>query len=307
MRPYTLLLIIIAALYWYISPHISHAATYSINSDVVGEIKYYEVNKNDNLYAIARKFDVGIVELLAANPKTNIWKPKIGTKLTIPTLHILPTEPREGIIINLSELRLFYFPDSSNVMTFPISIGKKDWETRKGTTTIIYKRANPTWTPPESIRAENPELPDIIPSGADNPLGYYAMNLGWENFVIHGTNKPYSVGKRASHGCIRLYPEDIETLFKSVSAGTKVTVVDNHYKLGWHDNKLFLEVLPTQEQADTIAKAKTPKPLAVPELRDAIKQITNNNSEINWNVVDEEESKRSSVPVEITASRQSSN
>lgn len=276
------------------------ATTYEINGDVVGEIEHYNVKAKEDLYVIARRFDVGIVELLSANPKVDVWRPKEGTKLTIPTSHVLPEEPREGIVINLSELRLFYFPDAQHVMTFPIAIGRKDWETQQGTTKIVMKRKHPTWTPPESIREENPELPDVIPAGIDNPLGEYAMSLGWPNYVIHGTNKPYSVGKRASHGCIRLYPEDIKKLFESVKLGTKVNVIDTSYKLGWHDDNLFLEVLPTQEQADVVAKSKIPKPLEIPEIHDTIRTKAGENTEINWQLVDELTKLRSGIPTIIT-------
>lgn len=276
------------------------ATTYEINSDMVGEITHYNVKAKEDLYLIARRFDVGIVELLSANPRVNIWKPKEGTRLTIPTSHILPSEPRDGIVINLSELRLFYFPDTQHVITFPIAIGRKDWETQQGTTKIVMKREHPTWTPPESIREENPELPDVIPAGIDNPLGEYAMSLGWPNYVIHGTNKPYSVGKRASHGCIRLYPEDIKKLFKSIKLGTKVNVIDTSYKLGWHDNDLFLEVLPTQEQTDVVAKSKIPKPLEIPELHDIISKKAGDKVKINWSLVDELVKSRSGIPTAIS-------
>lgn len=279
------------------------ATTYEINDDVVGEIQHYNVKAKEDLYVIAQRFDIGIVELLSANPGVNIWKPKEGTTLTIPTSHILPDELREGIVVNLSELRLFYFPDEQHVMTFPIAIGRKDWETQQGITKIVMKRAHPTWTPPESIREENPDLPDVIPAGIDNPLGEYAMTLGWTNYIIHGTNKPFSVGKRASHGCLRLYPEDIKKLFEAAKLGTKVNVIDTSYKLGWHDDNLLLEVLPTQEQADIIVKSKIPEKLEIPDIHDAIRAKAGENTEINWELVDELVKSRSGVPTIIAKKR----
>ncbi len=277
------------------------AETYEINGDVTGKIQHYVVKKKDNLYWIARHFDIGIVELLSANPKVNVWKPKEGTKLIIPTMYVLPETTHENIVVNLSELRLFYFTDDGKVMTFPIAIGREDWETQQGTTIITSKREHPTWTPPDSIREENPELPDIVPAGKDNPLGDYAMHLGWPNYVIHGTNKPYSVGKRSSHGCIRLYPEDIEKLFAAVKTGTKVTVIDTPYKLGWQGDNLFLEVMPNQRQSDIVARSQIPPPLAIPEIHAAVIKQSAENVIIDWHAVDELIQKRSGVPAVIAS------
>lgn len=299
MRIQTISMIFCFSICWAAFISQAQSATYAINGDVVGEVQHYSVKPKEDLYVIARRFDIGIVELLSANPDVNVWKPKAGTNLTIPTSYILPSEQREGIIINLSELRLFYFPDEAHVMTFPIAIGRKDWETQQGTTKIIRKREHPTWTPPDSIREENPDLPDVIPAGIDNPLGNYAMSLGWPNYVIHGTNKPYSVGKRASHGCIRLYPEDIEKLFAAVKLGAKVMVIDKAYKLGWQGNKLFLELLPTQEQTDIIARSKIPTYLDIPEIHGIIREYSEENTGIDWQAVDDEIKKRSGIPIII--------
>jgi L,D-transpeptidase ErfK/SrfK len=290
---------IIVAVYLAMLVCSAQAATYKIDGDIVGEIKHHNIKPKEDLYVIARRFDIGIVELLSANHGVDPWRPKKGIDLTITTSHILPDEPREGIIINLSELRLFYFPDEQHVMTFPIAIGRKDWETQQGTTKIISKREHPTWTPPESIREENPDLPDVVPAGIDNPLGAYAMGLGWPNYVIHGTNRPYSVGKRSSHGCIRLYPEDIEKLFAAVKLGTKVTVIDEAYKLGWQGDNLFLEVMPTQEQTDIIARSKIPKPLDIPEINDVVRKKSGENSEINWQAVKDAVHARNGIPTII--------
>lgn len=300
MRIHNILSVFFSCICWATLTYPAQATTYKINGDVVGEIKYYNVKPGDNLYAIARRFDIGIVELLATNPGIDAWKPEKGTELAIPTSHILPGEAREGIIINLSELRLFYFPDAHHVVTFPIGIGRDGWETQQGITKIVRKREHPTWTPPDSIREVNPDLPDIVPAGPDNPLGDYALSLGWTNYVIHGTNRPYSVGKRSSHGCIRLYPEDIARLFKAVKEGTRVTVIDVPYKLGWQGDKLFIEVTPTQEQTDIIAKYKIPEPLAIPELYSAINEKAGTNLEIDWSVVDKAVEARSGVPTVIS-------
>jgi L,D-transpeptidase ErfK/SrfK len=271
------------------------AATYTANDDVIGTIGHYTVRKKDNLFAIARHFDIGIVELLAANPGISQTSLKSGKELKITTMHVLP-ETREGIVLNLSELRLFYFVDNT-VMTFPVTIGREGWETPVGTTTLVKKRKDPVWIPPELIREEDPNLPEIIPAGPNNPLGAYALNLGWPSYAIHGTNRPYGLGKRASHGCIRLYPEDIEVLFNAVDVGTPVTVIDMPYKLGWQGNKLFLEVTPTQLQSDAIAQYRQPAPVSIADIYDAIRQI--GGVEINWQAVDETAAERSGLPVMI--------
>lgn len=282
------------------SCYTSKAATYDIDGDVVGKIQYYTVKKSDNLYEIARRFNIGIVELLAANQGVNIWKPKQGVKLIIPSMYVLPDEERKGIVINLSELRLFYFISDKQVMTFPIAIGKDGWETPTGSTKIVRKRKNPVWIPPQSIREENPNLPDIIPAGPDNPLGEYALNLGFPAYVIHGTNRPYSVGKRSSHGCIRLYPEDISKLFKAVDEGVEVNIIDEQYKIGWQSGKLFVEVMPTQKQTDFIVRNKAVKPVAIPELHEVINnRLSNGYRKIEKNFVEEMVRKRNGIPTEI--------
>lgn len=274
------------------------AATYRPNGDIVGEVSYYTVHQEDNLYEIARRHDIGIVELLAANPGVDPWTPPEGTKLTLTTVHLLPPV-REGIVLNLSELRLFYFTKNGDVMTFPIGIGREGWQTPLGVTTVVRKRQNPSWVPPASIREENPDLPDMIPPGPDNPLGSYALYLGWERLLIHGTNRPYGIGKRSSHGCVRLYPEDIERLFDAVAVDTKVTVIDTPYKLGWHHDRLFLEVTPTQQQTDVIANYRRPFPLSIPELYDAIHRDVGDSAYIDWYAVDEAVSAHNGIPVAI--------
>jgi L,D-transpeptidase ErfK/SrfK len=276
----------------------SDAATYTPSGGVVGEVSYYTVRQEDNLYEIARKNDIGIVELLAANPGIDPWTPPKGTKITLTTAHLLPPV-REGIVLNLSELRLFYFMKKGNVMTFPIGIGQEGWQTPLGTTLVASKRRNPPWIPPSSIREENPDLPDIVSPGPDNPLGAYALYLGWKKFLIHGTNRPYGIGKRSSHGCVRLYPEDIEILFNAVSVGTKVTIIDTPYKLGWRANKLYLEVTPTQQQSDAIAQYRRPLPISIPEIYKAIQKIAGEKS-IDWYRVEEAISTKSGVPAIIS-------
>jgi len=188
-------------------------------------------------------------------------------------------------------------------MTFPIGIGRQGWETPTGTTRIIAKRRHPIWTPPPSIRKENPELPPYIAAGPDNPLGDYALNLGWSGYLIHGTNRPFGVGKRSSHGCMRLYPEDIQILFNAVTVGTPVTIVNDAYTLGWLDNDLYLAVTPSPSQMDDIADYKSPEAVDVEGLYDAIGKAAGHNADIDWYAAESTVLDRNGIPVFIAQTR----
>lgn len=225
-----------------------YALSYKIQSgsDIVGAVQSYTVQKKDKFTDIARKFDLGILELQEANPKVNPNKLVVGSTMVIPTEFVLPSAPREGIVLNVAELRVYYYPqDGNTVYTFPVGIGQMGWKTPTGQTTIVQKRENPVWIPPDSIRAEaeakGRTLPYAYPAGPNNPLGKYALNLGWTNYRMHGTNAPSSVGLRSSHGCIRMLPEDIESLFNMVEVGTKVTIMHEPFKIGVKDGQLYLE------------------------------------------------------------------
>ncbi len=221
---------------------------------VIGEPQYVRALHEDTLVDLARLYDVGLNELRAANPEVDTWLPGEGTVVVIPTRYILPDTPRQGIVINVPEMRLYYYPEEESgpgpkaVITYPISVGRQDWETPKGVTRIVRKVRDPAWYPPASIRREHAAdgrpLGKMVPPGPDNPLGGYALRLGIPGYLIHGTNRPNGVGMQVTHGCVRLYPEDIEHLFDSVSAGTPVRIVNQPYKLGWRDDVLYLEVHP---------------------------------------------------------------
>lgn len=224
--------------------------------DEIREPHFTLAKQEDTLLDIAREFDLGQNEILLANPMVDRWMPGKDTKVRIPNSRLLPDTPHEGIVLNLPEYRLYYYPKQNNdeprvVITHPISIGRVDWDTPLGKTRIIEKKENPTWTPPKSIRKEHEEqgeiLPDVFPAGPDNPLGLFALRLGVPGYLIHSTNKPFGVGMRVSHGCIRMYPEDIEKLFPQVKKGTPVHIVNQSIKVGWSENKLFIEVYPELE------------------------------------------------------------
>lgn len=223
--------------------------------DALGRLDQYGARYEDTLHEIARQFDFGYVELRAANPTVDPYVPGEGTAIVLPGLHVYPDAPRSGVVINLAELRLYWFPPDAPPETHPIGIGREGFSTPIGSTSIVNKRENPTWTPTASMRERDPSLPVQVPPGPENPLGTRALYLGWPAYLIHGTNRPLGVGRRVSSGCIRLYPEDIEALYPKVPVGAPVTVVDQPVKFGWIAGQLYAEVSPGQEFADEMAAA----------------------------------------------------
>jgi L,D-transpeptidase ErfK/SrfK len=216
-----------------------------------GTTRIYVTEQADTLVDIAVAAGVGFLELKAANPGVDVWAPGEGTRVFLPGWHLLPDAPEKGIVINLADMRLYLFR-AGGVMSWPIGIGREGWDTPVGTTRAARKTRNPTWFPPESIRREKPWLPARVAPGPDNPLGNRAIYLGWPRYLIHGTNKPYGVGRRVSSGCIRMYPQDVEALFDLVEPGLPVRVVDQPVKTGWIDGILFVEVHPTQAQQEQL-------------------------------------------------------
>ena len=218
--------------------------------ELIGAATVIAARYEDTFVSLARSHNVGFEALRRANPEVDAWLPGEGTQIVIPTQFVLPRAPHRGIVVNVAELRLYYFPDADGrrVITHPISIGRMDWSTPLGTTSVVSKVVNPSWYPPQSIRdehaARNDPLPRIVPPGPDNPLGTHAFRLGLPGYLIHGTNKPSGVGMRVTHGCIRMFPEDIEALFKMVPPGTAVHIVNQPYKLGWGEAGLYLEAHP---------------------------------------------------------------
>jgi L,D-transpeptidase ErfK/SrfK len=219
------------------------------DKDYIGETESYRSAYEDTLVHLAREHNLGFVEIRAANPSIDPWMPGAGTRVVLPKKHLLPDAPRQGIVINLPEMRLYYYASPGAApLSYPLGVGREGLNTPTGTTTVTWKRENPTWTPTERMRKEDPTLKVTYPPGPDNPMGTHAMYLGWPTYAIHGTDKPYSVGRRASSGCIRMYPEGIKDLFPRIKAGTQVTVVDQPIKVGWVGDEMYVEVHPTQEQ-----------------------------------------------------------
>jgi L,D-transpeptidase ErfK/SrfK len=235
---------------------LTQGATYELPPEpdsVIGELRTVYAQHQDTLLDIGRREGVGYEEIVAANPGVDPWLPGEGTQVLIPSQFILPNAPRKGIVVSLAEHRLYYFPapkpgEKPVVLTYPISVGRMDWKTPLGLTYIQDKRVRPTWYPPESVRREHAlegrPLPKAVPPGPDNPLGEYAMRLGIPGgaYLIHGTNRPAGVGMQVTHGCIRMFPEDIEQLFKMVPIGTPVLIIHQPNKMGWKNGELYIEV-----------------------------------------------------------------
>jgi len=210
-----------------------------------GSVSQVAVGTGDSLIELARTYDVGFNEIVAANPEVDPFIPTEGTQVTIPGAWLLPDVPRrEGIVINLAEMRLYFFRsrNSNLVETFPIGIGDEGWDTPTGTYSIIEKTEHPAWYVPPSIRALDQELPKIVPAGPENPLGTHALRLSIRTVLIHGTNRPFGIGRRVSHGCIHLYPEDIKVLFRRVKLGTMVTIIRQQVKATQVDGRVLVEV-----------------------------------------------------------------
>ena len=234
----------------------THRFMVAPDQDVVGHLQVTIARHEDTLTDIARRFNIGYEEIIRANPGVDPWLPGEGTEVVLPTEFILPDAPREGLVLNLAAMRLYYYPKREKnapieVITHPIGIGRVGWVTPEGSTKVVARVKDPVWIPPVSVRREHAEdgdiLPEKVPAGPDNPLGRYMFRLEWPSYLIHGTNLPPGVGMRSSHGCIRLYPEDIEALYDSMPIGTRVTVVNQPYLLGWRGEQLLTQAYQPHE------------------------------------------------------------
>jgi len=231
--------------------------------DVIGAVSTMSARYEDTLVDIARRHGLGYQDIVRANPNVNTWVPGEGTEVILPTRFVLPPGPREGLVLNLAEYRMYYYPkpkrgEPAYVYVYPMSIGRMDWETPLGRTKIVAMAKNPAWYPPQSVRDEhaadgNP-LPRIVPPGPANPLGSRAMRLEIPGYLIHGTNRPAGVGMRVSHGCIRMFPEDIEFLFQHIRVNTVVRIINAPVKLGWDGEALVAEVHPLLESPQNLVE-----------------------------------------------------
>ncbi len=225
----------------------THEFELTDGDNMVGTIAAIDTRENDALPDIARHFGLGYNDISIANAAVSPWTPKPGSRVLLPVQFILPDSPHQGIALNLANMRLFYYPkkQSNKVYTYPVGIGRQGWSTPMGLTRIVAKNANPSWTVPESIHREHAKkgdaLPKVVGAGPDNPLGLYAMRLAIPGYLIHGTNKPYGIGMQISHGCVQMYPEDIEMLFKKAAVGMPVRILHQPYLTAWHQGMLYLE------------------------------------------------------------------
>jgi L,D-transpeptidase ErfK/SrfK len=236
----------------------AQATQYPLTGDdaqMFGEMETITTFAEDTLPDLARRYSLGYEEIQRANPGVDVWLPGEGTPVLLPNQRLLPPGPHEGIVVNLPEHRLYYYPkvkkgETPYVVTYPVSIGKMDWNTPLGKTRIVEKRKNPPWYPPESVRKEHAErgdpLPTVVKAGPDNPLGAFAMRLAITPgaYLIHGTNNPIAVGMAITHGCIRMYPEDIEALFPLVPVNTPVWLINQPVKVARVNGQVWLEVHP---------------------------------------------------------------
>lgn len=216
----------------------------------VGDMATYKAVYEDTLVHLARKYDIGFIEIRAANPELDPWIPGEGAEVVIPTRHLIPDGPKTDVLINVPEMRIYIFKKGQDEpYTFPIAVGREGLGTPMGKTTVVRKVVDPIWRPTPRMRKEDPKLKAEVLPGPDNPMGTHALYLGWPQYAIHGTNKPYGIGRRASSGCIRMYPEDILEVYKLLPVGASVFAVNQPIKVAWIGDELYIEAHPDLEQA----------------------------------------------------------
>ena len=281
------------------------AGVWPVNAEesVVGRAEVYVARYEDTLPRVARRFGLGIEELRLANPGVDLWLPGEGTSIRLPSRVVLPAAPRSGLVVNIPEMRIYYYPKGESVVhTWPVGIGRVGWETPLGKTRIVKKAVRPTWYPPESIRKEHAErgdpLPRVVRPGPDNPLGSHALYLGLPAYLIHGTNRPYSIGMRVSHGCLRMYPEHVAALYEMAKSGTPVTLVHQRVKAGWMGEDLYLEVHPNID---------VPGEDARPGMTEVVRSLIGATrdgelpSYVDWDRVEEARSTANGIPVAVAS------
>jgi L,D-transpeptidase ErfK/SrfK len=275
-----------------------------VAQSVVGEPQVVFTRKEDTLSDLAREYGLGYDEILIANPDVDPWLPGENTPVVLPTQYVLPDVPRTGVVLNIATKRLFYFPqavdgEQQQVLTYPIGIGREGWETPLGATKVVSKARDPSWWVPASVRREHAEmgnpLPAVVPPGPDNPLGTRVLKLDMPGYLIHGTNQPYGVGMRVSHGCVRLYPENIELLYSLVSIGESVVIINEPYQMGWQDGVLYFEAhtplnddtVPAEQRLQALLDAQVDasgRPLNQ-HLRDHVRSLAESPSGLPVNIV----------------------
>lgn len=277
-----------------------HEFTLTDDQSLIGSLAAVESQENDTLPDIGRHFGLGYNDITAANTGISPWTPPAHSRVLLPLQFIVPDAPRKGIVLNVANMRMFYYPkkEPGKVYTYPVGIGRDGWNTPMGTTSIAVKTPNPDWHVPPSIQREHAakghRLPSVVRSGPDNPLGYYAMRLAIGSYLIHGTNKPFGIGMQISHGCVQMYPEDIEVLFQNVPVGTSVKIIHDPYLTAWHDNNLYLEA---NEPLEKWARSKRQlKKQVSKEINKIAKQ---HQATVDWGRVDSVLERANGIPTPV--------
>ena len=269
--------------------------------DIVGQIQVIKAKYEDTFADIGQANDLGYLEMVAANPGVDPWLPGEGTEIILPTRYILPPGPREGIVINLAEYRLYYFPKGRDVVyTYPLGIGREGWGSPIANTKITGKTPNPAWYPPKSIReehaADGDPLPTVVPPGPNNPLGPFKFSLGVPGYLIHGSNKKFGIGMRVSHGCFRMLNNNVLQLAAMAPVGTPVRIINEPYKFGISNNKVYLEAhAPLDDQGQPSVVDKHTAVINALLKREELA----NNLNLDWEVVREVVAAEDGLPVEI--------
>lgn len=268
----------------------------------VGDQVVYKAKYEDTFVQLARDNDLGFVEMRAANPYVDPWLPGEGTEIILPKRHLLPDATHDGIVINLPEMRFYAYLDPNEPpVTHPIGIGREGLQTPTGTTEIVRKKEGPSWHPTARMREENPDLPYVVEAGPENPLGTHALYLGWPEYALHGTNRPYGIGRRVSSGCIRLYPEDIKSFFRIVPVGTKVTVINQPIKAAWIGDEFYVEAHLTMKQADIMEdEGGLPSyDFSDDDMNEIVKAAGDQADKMDWRLIRDVVRKRAGYPVKI--------
>jgi L,D-transpeptidase ErfK/SrfK len=273
--------------------------------DVIGRLAVVKLEKGDTLPDIARHFSLGINAISAANPGVDVWVPEAGERITLPLSFILPDTPRKGIVINLATMRLFHYKSDSKslvVSTYPVGVGTEERPTPTGQTSVARKTTRPTWHVPASIAADHRKKGDVLPAevppGPENPLGEYALYLGKTSYLIHGTNKPASIGLKATNGCMRLYPENVKILYKDTPVNTPVAIVNQPYLIGQRDGVLYMEAHTPLEDSGAVELEKIYAKLRNIEKKSA--------QTLDWSRIKKVQTEARGVPVPILELRQGS-
>ncbi len=271
------------------------------SEDLVGRLAFHTALAEDTFVDLAPALGVGYLEFLAANQAVDPWVPPAGSRLVVPGAHLVPSAPRDGIVVNTGDLRLYFFAPGEAPRSYPIGIAKEGYATPVGTTKVVRKKENPTWYPGPTARRDDPALASAVPPGPDNRLGAYALYLGWPAYLIHGTNEPRGVGRHSSRGCIRLYPDHIAELFALAPIGTKVRVVQEPVKLGWIAGELYLEVHPEKERALALDETGKLEREPVRDLRALVTKAAGEQAaRVDWDRVARASLASAGVPVRIT-------